>query len=1057
MSCVFQNDEPFVPGATAPKALRPNLEEEEESILITKTQQGEYSISLSLPSGQERPELTNQTEEPASHDNQNGEYIAVHGDDASTNHRTETVSHVTEISNHSLEYSFEERHTIGSDGSDGFQKQIDTQSFDRQVPVPRSPSQSSVDSQGKPVELIRVPADQITTVTEKKGSWFSSGKSSVSPKGVKPPASPSEQTEDAQTTDNNSDNVNPAPESPTVKEMDNSGIKIESQDNFVETTPATLSASEELEDQENSQRNSVEPSPSMVSPHTGQDNIVSTAKVSSAAASRIAGHQESIQSTRVETSSLQRQSVSVNEITRTETLPSKVLYPLKPVSSAPLSPVDTSRATTQVLSLESHSRHTEHHSQVEHIKKIIEHTEKTIIGDSPGTPDSSFNQSTDFLNLELEQLLREKAKLEGQVEVMAAELKIVIKERAELQSQLASIEQQLKSQESSSQGIVGDRDAMEAKLKTMRQNRARMELVVMDAQKLLEDKDVDIKTLQEDVGLAQEANNKLHDKIVNLNMQIQARDNTVEDLKSKVTELYVEYQTANQNKILGESEIQSLQGEIKSLKTGKEWYQDQLHLAQQNKSDLQKQVTGVKSEMILQGTFIEKLKADNARIKQQLTETQQRAIHEKEMLARHLEAIEADMMEREATFVQIQRERETMEHALQNHEPGGGERVPVEVAEDLRKAKSELRRKGAQVGVLEHEQAELLKRLTLSQESILERDRDFEILERKYVDMEVQFKQAQLDMESKEQEISRIRESKSAIEVELSSVKEEKKNFDTALQTLKDDMGKVEKSFKYMKQDLEAKKEELDTLKSEKQRTNEKIAELTRDEIRNEVVEEMRQRSELTVHEPAKKMATKDNNQSGRDAESDSAQDYSAIELGNLKSQNQLLEMQIQSLKSSNAEDIKVFQSEKKALEEKLDNLQEELLLLKSENQVDNEDKAAVETELASSKERLVELELGVQAITQDKLRLESDLAIAQERLVASTEKTEALAVTPSASDQEIQRVRDINTELRNKLADLQRESHKEIAKQKAKVSSRSRIKITIDANFTDRGKMAFL
>ena len=47
---------------------------------------------------------------------------------------------------------------------------------------------------------------------------------------------------------------------------------------------------------------------------------------------------------------------------------------------------------------------------------------------------------------------------------------------------------------------------------------------------------------------------------------------TIKDLKSKITELYVDLQTTNQNRILSENEVQSLQGELKAALAAKEWY-----------------------------------------------------------------------------------------------------------------------------------------------------------------------------------------------------------------------------------------------------------------------------------------------------------------------------------------------------------------------------------------------------------------------------------------------------------------------------------------------------
>lgn len=51
--------------------------------------------------------------------------------------------------------------------------------------------------------------------------------------------------------------------------------------------------------------------------------------------------------------------------------------------------------------------------------------------------------------------------------------------------------------------------------------------------------------------------------------------------------------------------------------------------------------------------MVEKLRFENEQVRQQLLESQQRAMQDKEALARHLETIEADIMEREAAFEQV--------------------------------------------------------------------------------------------------------------------------------------------------------------------------------------------------------------------------------------------------------------------------------------------------------------------------------------------------------------------------------------------------------------------
>ncbi len=72
----------------------------------------------------------------------------------------------------------------------------------------------------------------------------------------------------------------------------------------------------------------------------------------------------------------------------------------------------------------------------------------------------------------------------------------------------------------------------------------------------------------------------------------------------------------------------------------------------------------------------------------------------------------------------------------------------------MKKASNDLRRKQAAVAMLEHEQSDLVRRLTLAQESILERDTAIESLEKKYIDVEVTCQKQQRQLHTKDDEVT---------------------------------------------------------------------------------------------------------------------------------------------------------------------------------------------------------------------------------------------------------------------------------------------------------------
>ena len=410
--------------------------------------------------------------------------------------------------------------------------------------------------------------------------------------------------------------------------------------------------------------------------------------------------------------------------------------------------------------------------------------------DSP--KDSISMVAYDCIKQELEQCMKEKAQLEGQNEVLQVEATTAIKERAELQSQVAGLITQLKANEAMHKNVTEERNTLAVDLDLLKQKRGMLEQVIIDSHKLMEEKNLDLKTLQEDFQLSQEAKKKRDEKVKDLNQEMKAKEGTVAALKNKVAELYVDYQSTNQAKIYAENELKAAQSEITSLNHAKEWFERQIKSLQESNSGLQNELTKMQGQSIAQSTLIEKLKADNIRMRQHQTDLQQKALLDKELLAKQLESIEADILQRESMFVELQKEKDSLELELHSRPEHTASLSDLEnTADDIRKLTNETKRKDAQINVMEREQKELVKRLTLSQESILERDKALDNLEKRYVEVETQLSKIQAEMLSKEEDQLALQEERNMMEVSLKAAKEEKKIIDKALQTVKADMTKV--------------------------------------------------------------------------------------------------------------------------------------------------------------------------------------------------------------------------------------------------------------------------
>ncbi|XP_060064581.1 golgin subfamily A member 3-like [Ylistrum balloti] len=410
---------------------------------------------------------------------------------------------------------------------------------------------------------------------------------------------------------------------------------------------------------------------------------------------------------------------------------------------------------------------------------------------------------------QLDAVLREKAKLEGQLEMLSEEAAVTRQERAELQAQLASLKLQLETNRQTANDVQCE--ALKTELDKIQRSKTLLEQSLGSAHKFLEEKSSEFTIQQEELRMSLEANDKLQIRMKEVRDDVRAKEMTIQALKNKIAELYVEVQTVLQAKMESETEARTSKNDLVALINTKDWYQQQLKAAQVARTTLQHELTTLQAQVSSQGSIIERLRTENTKLRQQTKDIQQKALQDKEMLAKHLEHIESDMMHREAAFQEIQRERVLMEDTfdtkLQSVEQERSRahtlmNMTSELETHLDKAQDDLKKKQSQILTLENEQIDLMKKLALSQESVIERDMAVEELQQKLIEVESSLKAFQSSLSEKESEIWKLKEEKAAVEISLQAAKEEKQSVDNALASLKDNMGKVEKNFRHMKQEL---------------------------------------------------------------------------------------------------------------------------------------------------------------------------------------------------------------------------------------------------------------
>eukprot|EP00058_Branchiostoma_floridae_P026569 XP_002612060.1 hypothetical protein BRAFLDRAFT_94150 [Branchiostoma floridae] len=371
-----------------------------------------------------------------------------------------------------------------------------------------------------------------------------------------------------------------------------------------------------------------------------------------------------------------------------------------------------------------------------HQETVEEHTSS-----SSSTHNRLMEETTAMLRegaAKLQKALMEKAKLEGQLEMLSTEAETVMRERAELQSQLVELQKTLEELRTSGHGETKDTRALSNELQVVKQNKEHLEKMLQDLQLQLESKAQTIQVLNDELHAAHESNSKLLEKAEELKRELEGKETSLEEMKTQLSGLQVQLKEVQQERLQSQSELNA--------------------------------------------AVVEQLKSDNANLRQQVLDTQQAAMKGKEDLAKHLEMIEAEMLSREAAFEQLQREKSAIEDTFSERlESIQGEKAQLssivstvsELQHELENVKQELRRKVAAVNVLEREQRELVKRLTLTQECLAERDKSIETLQEDMGKVDVRFRQMKLEVSTKAEQLELVQQEKNKLQAELSALQEE--------------------------------------------------------------------------------------------------------------------------------------------------------------------------------------------------------------------------------------------------------------------------------------------
>ncbi|GFS55701.1 golgin subfamily A member 3 [Nephila pilipes] len=424
---------------------------------------------------------------------------------------------------------------------------------------------------------------------------------------------------------------------------------------------------------------------------------------------------------------------------------------------------------------------------------------------------STSNKTTETDDSYHFQLLREKAKLEGHLESVMQEQNDLIKEKDHYCSLATAYEAQLKSLQNQLDATTSEKKNALMLYDVQTKEHKNWDNIIKEYQSIIEAKNAEIKGLKDDLSESEQATTRARINLEELKVDMDSKDGAVAGLKKKITELHVEVQILLQGKIQLENEVKNVRLEMDTLQKSKEWFQEQLHSAQESRNKLHQQLISIQSSQSILSNNLEKIMAERNQLKQELMHTQQRAVAEKEVLMKQLETIEADMKERESLFDDIQKDKGSAEALLlerirkMEEEKSQLTNLSFTVSNqehELNVLKSDCEEKALHIQSLVKEKAELSKQVAILQKSSNDKDLSVQQLMQQVNDLNTKLNRAESDQRRAEELISTLKEERTAADVALASANEEKRVVNESLKMVSENLNKFKNNFKHMKAEL---------------------------------------------------------------------------------------------------------------------------------------------------------------------------------------------------------------------------------------------------------------
>ncbi|KAL5108594.1 Golgin subfamily A member 3 [Taenia crassiceps] len=444
-------------------------------------------------------------------------------------------------------------------------------------------------------------------------------------------------------------------------------------------------------------------------------------------------------------------------------------------------------------------------------------TSNDTVQDRAYSPDElTCDSGLDDLSLAEEDRLRlHAACLEGRLSVYGREAETWLRERAELSTEAASLRKRLEAAKSTLTEVKtqSDQRVTEALNKS---REAQESLRYIQEQLTLKTRENE--QLSTNLTAVQQDSIYLKSQLADVQQNSVAKDQALASLREKMSELYADMESIRMAHSQALDNKTDLNAELASLRRSQEWYREQLQLTEAARDRLMEQVNSMQKWLDQSGTSAQQLAQENARLEAKVMSGEAALAEAKRNLSHELEAIRADILEREAIFEKILAERADLETLCRqkSHQITEYQSRISTLQSDLAETEIEVSELRSLMNNLRHTlqcaetERDNLRATVNGLETQMSQQKalmDQQLVQYK----DVCAKLTRLEDSSYEQasNLSRALEEKATLESSLTAIHNEKTTLDACLNQLKEDMSRVESNFSALQCELDSKNSEL--------------------------------------------------------------------------------------------------------------------------------------------------------------------------------------------------------------------------------------------------------